>query len=65
MMPVMDGMELSRRIKENLATSHIPFLMLTALRSDVQEKRSFEIGVDEYLANLLMKKCSGFVSVIY
>ena len=49
MMPVMDGMELSRRIKENLATSHIPFLMLTALRSDVQEKISFEIGVDEYL----------------
>lgn len=49
MMPVMDGMELSRRIKENLSTSHIPFLMLTALRSDVQEKRSFEIGVDEYL----------------
>ena len=49
MMPVMDGMELSRRIKENLATSHIPFLMLTALRSDVQEKKSFEIGVDEYL----------------
>lgn len=49
MMPVMDGMELSHRIKENLATSHIPFLMLTALRSDVQEKKSFEIGVDEYL----------------
>lgn len=49
MMPVMDGMELSRRIKENLATSHIPFLMLTAIRSEVQEKESFEIGVDEYL----------------
>lgn len=49
MMPVMDGMELSRRIKENIATSHIPFLMLTAIRSEVQEKKSFEIGVDEYL----------------
>lgn len=49
MMPVMDGMELSRHIKENLATSHIPFLMLTAVRSEFQEKRSFEIGVDEYL----------------
>lgn len=49
MMPVMDGMELSRRIKENLATSHIPFLMLTAIRSEAQEKESYEIGVDEYL----------------
>lgn len=49
MMPVMDGMELSRRIKENLGTSHIPFLMLTAIHSDVQEKESLEIGVDEYL----------------
>ncbi len=49
MMPVMDGLELSRRIKENLATSHIPVLMLTAVRSELQEKRSFEIGVDEYL----------------
>lgn len=49
MMPVMDGNELSRRVKANLATSHIPFLMLTALRSEAQEKISYEIGVDEYL----------------
>ena len=49
MMPVMDGNELSRRVKANLATSHIPFLMLTALRSEAQERISYEIGVDEYL----------------
>lgn len=49
MMPVMDGNELSRRVKSDLATSHIPFLMLTAVRSDKQEKISYEIGVDEYL----------------
>lgn len=49
MMPVMDGNELSRRVKANLATSHIPFLILTAIRSDEQEKISYEIGVDEYL----------------
>lgn len=49
MMPVMDGLELSRYIKERLETSHIPFLMLTAIRSEVQEKQSYEIGVDEYL----------------
>ena len=30
MMPVMDGIELSRRVKETFANSHIPFLMLTA-----------------------------------
>lgn len=49
MMPVMDGAELSRRVKADLATSHIPILMLTALRSDAQEQLSYEIGVDEYL----------------
>lgn len=49
MMPVMDGMELSARVKENFATSHIPFLMLTAITSEAQQKESFEIGVDEYL----------------
>lgn len=49
MMPVMDGMELSRRVKADLSTSHIPFLILTALQSQVQERISLEIGVDEYL----------------
>lgn len=49
MMPVMDGVELSRRVKENLSTSHIPFLMLTAIVSEEQKKMSYRIGVDEYL----------------
>lgn len=55
MMPVMDGNELSRQVKANLATSHIPFLMLTALRSEAQERISYEIGVDEYLCKPLMR----------
>ena len=50
MMPVMDGLELSARVKADFATSHIPFLMLTALTSEAQRKKSFEIGVDEYLS---------------
>ncbi len=50
MMPVMDGMELSCRLKENLATSHIPILLLTVIQSEAQQKRGFEIGVDEYLS---------------
>lgn len=49
LMPGMDGIELSRQVKENLSTSHIPFLMLTAVNSLEKEKISYSIGVDEYL----------------
>ncbi len=49
MMPVMDGIELSRRVKENFAISHIPFLMLTAKTSQESRLESYRTGVDEYL----------------
>lgn len=49
MMPVMDGVELSKRVKANFNLSHIPFLMLTAKTSNETRIESFRIGVDEYL----------------
>lgn len=49
MMPVMDGLELSRRVKENFAISHIPFIMLTAKTSTESRIDSYRIGVDDYL----------------
>ena len=49
MMPVMDGIELSRRVKETFAISHIPFLMLTAKTSPEARLESYRMGVDEYL----------------
>lgn len=49
MMPVMDGIELSKRVKEDLSISHIPILILTAKVSDEARLESFRIGVDEYL----------------
>lgn len=49
MMPVMDGIELSRRVKDTFAISHIPFLMLTAKTSQEARLESYRIGVDEYL----------------
>lgn len=58
MMPVMDGNELSRRIKSDIKTSHIPLLLLTAIKSEKQEKMSLEIGVDDYL-------CKPFDSEIF
>lgn len=49
MMPVMDGLELSRQVKENFAISHIPFLMLTAKTAGEARLESYRNGVDEYL----------------
>lgn len=49
MMPVMDGIELSKRVKETFSISHIPFLMLTAKTSPETRLESYRIGVDEYL----------------
>jgi signal transduction histidine kinase/DNA-binding response OmpR family regulator len=49
MMPIMDGIELSRKVKENFAISHIPFLMLTAKTSQESRIESYRTGVDEYL----------------
>ena len=48
-MPGMDGIELSRQVKENFAISHIPFLMLTAKTANEARLESYRSGVDEYL----------------
>ncbi|MEM8967093.1 MAG: response regulator, partial [Bacteroidota bacterium] len=49
MMPEMDGVELTHRLKNDECTSHIPILMLTA-RDDTETKRAgFQTGADQYL----------------
>lgn len=50
MMPDMDGNECCKRIKENLTTSHIPVLMLTACSLDEQRIEGYESGADGYMS---------------
>lgn len=49
MMDGMDGYELCRNVKENLSTSHIPVILLTALSMDEQRVKGFESGADAYI----------------
>ncbi len=49
MMPVMDGTELCRRVKEHPFTAHIPVVMLTAKSSVESQIEGFETGADAYI----------------
>ena len=49
MMPRMDGVELCRRVRANVLTSHIPFLMLTAKTDNQSKIEGMNIGADVYI----------------
>lgn len=49
MMPEMDGLELCKKLKSQLVTSHIPVVLLTA-RTDIGQKiEGIEMGADAYI----------------
>jgi two-component system alkaline phosphatase synthesis response regulator PhoP len=50
MMPVMDGMEACRQLKESEETSGIAIVFLTARSEEFAELAGFEAGADDYIA---------------
>ena len=49
MMPVMDGFQFCRRLKENVETSHIPIILLTAKNTLQSKIEGLELGADAYM----------------
>lgn len=50
MMPEMDGLELCKRIKTNLHTSHIPVVLLTAKSTQAHKIEGLATGADDYIS---------------
>ena len=61
MMPGMDGYQVAAKIKRDLATKHIPIIMVTALHDSNAKMLGLRAGVDDFLsrpvdrAELLMR----------
>lgn len=48
-MPYMDGIQLSRKVRFDKRTSHIPVILLTALTGDAYHIKGLETGASDYL----------------
>ncbi|MDE6273237.1 MAG: substrate-binding domain-containing protein [Muribaculaceae bacterium] len=67
MMPEMDGLECCRRLKDEVSTSHIPVLMLTACRLDEQRAEAYEAGADGFISkpfnkDVLLARCASLIA---
>lgn len=49
MMPQMDGIDFCKAIKNNIRTSHIPVILLTAKSNLTHHKEGIETGADAYI----------------
>jgi ABC-type sugar transport system substrate-binding protein/DNA-binding response OmpR family regulator len=49
MMPVMNGLEFCQRVKSDVATSHVPVILLTARALSQHQVEGYESGADAYI----------------
>jgi DNA-binding response OmpR family regulator len=66
MMPEMDGIEFCNHVRENLNTSHIPIILLTA-KTDIESQiHGLKAGADDYItkpfnSQILVEKISNLI----
>jgi CheY-like chemotaxis protein len=68
MMPVMDGYEATRSIRNNDRFKHIPIIAVTAKALKEDRQKCIDAGADEYMTkpidyNLLVKNIQRFLKV--
>lgn len=56
MMPNMDGLELTKQIKSDISTSHIPIILLTALADNDNILTGLNSGADDYVVKPFSSK---------
>jgi len=56
MMPVMDGVQLLKEIKQNRQTAHIPVILLSARAGEEAKIEGYDIGADDYLVKPFSSK---------
>lgn len=66
MMPVMSGLELCSKLKTEMATSHIPVVLLTAKNAEEHVVEGLLTGADDYIAkpfnvNILIARCNNII----
>jgi DNA-binding response OmpR family regulator len=49
MMPLMNGVELAKKIKTETLTAHIPVILLTAMGSEEKQLEGLKAGVNDYI----------------
>lgn len=49
LMPIMDGLTLTKTLKTNDQYKHIPVIIVTTLGSDSEKQKGLEVGADAYL----------------
>ncbi|MEJ5146434.1 two-component regulator propeller domain-containing protein [Sphingobacterium sp. MYb388] len=50
MMPIMGGLEMVRKLRQNTVTSTIPIILLTAKNDELIQREWVAVGVDAYMA---------------
>jgi chemosensory pili system protein ChpA (sensor histidine kinase/response regulator) len=66
-MPRMDGFDLTRNVRDDVRTKHIPIIMITSRTASKHRNYAMELGVNEYLGkpyqeSELLRLITGFVN---